>query len=218
MLIDARAYSAANIPMNLRAFLLHSDVPGNVAQWLALIPLAWLAILYLRGLRPGTAWWLLAGAFAVSWLADEWARHLPKDERYLASLVYPVSQTALIGAVLLPKRIYAWILLGALVLVGLVAAWLNEPQRPDMLLRTFAWFAVLAVILFRPELPRALRGSLFSYFGVGWVAWAAFVGYQHEGEIATWIWYLYHLSRLFGLLLFCQAAVRPYASLEVVAR
>jgi len=207
--------SPANIPGNFREFLLHSSVPANVAHWMALLPLAWLAVLYVKGLRPGVAWWLLGGAFAVSWLADTWALHLPTDDRYPPSLVYPVTQSALIGAVLLPRRRDAWCLLGALVLVGLVAAWLNEPRHPDMLLRTFAWFSVLAIILFRPELPRALRGSLFSYFGVGWVAWTAFVGYQHEGELATWMWYLYQLSRLFGLVLFCQAAVRPQAPLRV---
>lgn len=202
--------SLVNVPGNLEHFLVHSRVPGEIAHQMALVPLGWLALLYLRGVRPGTAWWLLASAFAVSWLADTWADIAP-HEAWAASLVYPVSQAALIGGVLMPRRRDAWAFLALLVVVGIVGALKQEHDGPDLMLRAVAFLGVFAIVWFRPELPASLRWCLFVYFGLGWVLWV-----YHVEDLRVATWYPYQVTRLFGLLLFCKAAVRPQASFRVV--
>ena len=163
---------------------------------MALVPLAWLGLLTAAGQSRDAAWWWLAGAFAVSWVADT-AAHWADPAR--VSLVYPVTQTALVGAVLLERRA-AGLLTALLVTVGLVAAWIGGL---DVLLRTVAWGAIVGIVWDRPALGR-LRVALLVSFGLGLVAWW---GYAVAPGWTSWG--VYQSVRAAGLLLFCWAAYQP---------
>jgi hypothetical protein len=177
---------------------------------MALLPLAWLVSLAVTGRRRDAAWWWLAGAFAVSWLADTAADLLPRNAGWVPSLIYPVAQTTIVAAVLLPRR-SAWWLLSALVAVGLAAAVHVSAQGPDILLRSVADLIVVAILAVRPELPNPLRLGLFIYFGLGWIAWML-----HAERLSLATWYPYQVCRLAGLILVSLAATHPTANLRVM--
>lgn len=178
--------------------------PFELAHFMALVPLAWLALLRSHGQRRGAAWWWLATAFAVSWLADTAAHWV---DPWQVSVVYPVSQAALVGAVFL-SRTDALRLLAALVCVGWFAA--IRPHRPDVLLHVVAWVAVVGVVYDRWALG-TLRVALFVYFGGGALAW---IGYAAWPGWASWI--VYQGTRAAGIALFCVAATRPAPTLRVL--
>jgi hypothetical protein len=163
---------------------------------MALLPALWLVGRTLRGFRPGAEWWWLAGAFAVSWLADTaalWA------DPWLVGLVYPVSQAAVIGAVLLDRRdakVLVWVLVGT----ALVAALWEHVQGPDVLVRTVAWLGLTGIAYERPALG-LLRTALLVSFGLGWLCWMAYAIAPGWGS-----WSSYQITRLAGLLLFCAAS------------
>jgi hypothetical protein len=182
----------------------------TVVWQFALIPLVALTVLRMLGNRRDAAYWWLAGAFAVSWLADAPVDHMPREFHWIPSAVYPVSQSALIGAVLLSRR-RAVALLGLLVAVGLVAAFWTGAKGPDILLHSVAFLAVVAIVADRPELPQRLQACLFVYFGLGWVAWLV-----HARWLVLATYYPYQAIRLAGLLLFCWAAMKPSPNLKIL--
>jgi hypothetical protein len=182
----------------------------TVAIAMGLLPLAFLGVLRARGQRRDVAWLWLAIAFAVSWLADVIADVLPVADRWIVSLVYPVSQTALVAAVLMTRR-HAVILLGVLVLAGCAAVLFNGVTGPDIVLRSVAWLSIVAIVIDRHELPTRLQWCLFVYFGIGWFAWLV-----HAQWLIVPTWYAYQTVRLAGLLLFCFAAMKPGPSLRLV--
>lgn len=184
----------------------------TVAIAMGLLPLAFLGLLRARGQRRDAEWTWLSTAFAVSWLADVVADVLPVRERWIPSLVYPISQTAIIGAVFLPRR-RATLLLGILVLTGCVTAIWHGVTGPDVVLRTVAWLVIVAIVADRPELPGRLQACLFVYFGAGWVLWLV-----HAEALVVATWYSYQSVRLSGLLLFCWAASSPGPRLRLVQR
>lgn len=172
---------------------------------MSLVPLFWLAWLHWRKREPGLAWWWLAGAFAVSWLADTGALWLSP---WLVGAVYPVSQAAIIGAVLL-SRSEAIELTIALVLIGILDVYANGITGPDILLRVTAWGAVTGILVPLRQLGR-LRAALLVYFGVGLLAWMYYVI-----EPAWLSWSLYQIVRAIGIAMFCWAAMRPQPRLRV---
>jgi hypothetical protein len=176
----------------------------DLAQNIALVPLFWLTWLWRRDrMMPDASWFWLAAAFAVSWLADAWAFVLPVELRWVPSLVYPVTQTALVGAVLLRRR-GAYELLAMLIVVGVASALLFGATGPDLLLRSLAWGGVVGIVIASPALPPRLRIALSVYFGLGLVVWLL-----HAAWLIVPTWYVYQGVRLAGLLLFCWAASRP---------
>jgi hypothetical protein len=178
------------------------------AYLLGIIPLAWLAWLAARGKCPDAAWWWLAGAYFVSFLADTAA--LMGVDPWLPSLVYPVSQAALIGAVLL-ERTQARTFVIVLVLTGLAAVlWLGVGS-PDVLVHTVAWLGVALVVYNRDALGR-LRTALLVSFGWGWLAW---VGYAIAPGWPAW--FAYQSVRAVGIGSFCMAAMNPTPRLKVLA-
>jgi hypothetical protein len=170
-------------------------VVSEVACEMALVPVVWLTGRTLRGYRPGAAYWWLAGAFAVSWLADT-AAHW--TDPWLVGLVYPVSQAALIGAVLL-DRSEATLLVWVLVWTAIAAALWEHVQGPDVLVRTVAWGSVTGLAYERPALGM-LRRALLVSFGLGWLCWLAYALAPGWSS-----WGAYQAVRLAGLLLFCAA-------------
>lgn len=167
----------------------------EVAHQMALLP--WLALVWVRPKEPAI-WWL-AGVFLVAWLAD-WGGHWNPT---LMSAVYPLSQAGLVAAVLLPRP-RAWLLVGLLTAFALACALIGQPN----LFRIAAWGSVTTILWFAPPLA-GLRWPLLLYFGLGLVAWLAFVA----GLPNSWL--VYQAVRLVGLLGFSFAVLWPRPVLRV---
>jgi membrane-bound metal-dependent hydrolase YbcI (DUF457 family) len=177
------------------------------AAWtLGLVPVAWLAWLARRGQRRDAAWWYLAGAFFVSWIADAFA--LAGAEPRLMSLVYPVSQASLVGAVLLERDDAVRFVL-ALVAVGIVAVLWRGVDTPDVFVRTVAW-ASIGIIAFDRDALGRLRLALLVAFGFGWLAW---IGYTVTPGWDSWL--CYQGVRALGAGTFCWAAWNPAPRLRI---
>lgn len=180
-------------------------VISEAAHEMAALPIVWLGWLHFRGREPGIAWWWLAGAFFVSWLADT-AAHFANP--WLGSQVYPVSQAALIGAVFLARRDVT-LLIVTLAVVGLVDVFWFGVGDFDIFLRTVAWLSIVGIVYPLWPLGR-LRGSLLVSFGIGWLCW---LGYAIDPGWTTWS--AYQLTRLAGIVLFCVAATSPLPHLKL---
>jgi len=185
-----------------------------------LVPLAWLGVLHWRGKKRDTAWWWIAGAFAVSWISDTAAQYMGASDRWLPSLVYPVSQAGMIGMVFL-NRVWSERIVVVLVAVAVAAAFVNDPKLPDVLLRTVAWGTV-AGVAWGVAMPGRLRASLLVSFGVALLCWIAFIAsWGTQGQLASSTFvaaWTYHLTRAIGLALFCWATMRavPHLRMAVV--
>lgn len=173
---------------------------AEIAHQIGAIPLVWLALLAVRGHQREPQWWTLAFAFFVSWLADS-AAHLMNP--WLLSIVFTVSQTALIGAVFL-NAVPAMVLATLLVAVGCLAVAIEGVTGPDAILSTVGALAVILCVWQSPQ--RRIRACLLVYFGLGQIAWLI-----HAKWLIVPTWYPYQAVRLVGLLLFCWACwnVRP---------
>jgi len=179
---------------------------AEVAHQIGAIPLLWLVYLATRGIQREPQWWYLALAFFISWLADTAAD--AGVNPWVMSIVFVVSQTALIGAVFL-RREPAVILTMALTVVGCLAVITQGVDGPDVILSTVAACAVVLMVWKHPA--RRARLCLLVYFGLGQIAWIV-----HARWLIVPTWYPYQLCRLAGLLLFCYASwnVRPSLSLR----
>jgi len=178
----------------------------EVAHQMALVPLAWLVLLHARGQRRDPGWWWIAAAFGVSWLADTAAHFV---DPWVISIAFPVSQTAIVGAVLLLHRRDKVILLLTLVAVGMVAVALQGVHGPDVLLSTVASGAAAGIAWQRREIGR-LAVALIVAFGATAIAW---LGYAIAPGWPTYL--VYHVARAVGIALFCWAALRPGPSLRI---
>lgn len=170
------------------------------AWWLGLVPL----VLVAATKAPKAFWWL-AGAFAISWLADTITFFTVQP--WWTSRVYVVSQAALVCAVFLPRK-EALGLLVFLVLAGLCAIAL-EPKGPELPLHLVAWG--LAAGIAEDEAPLLLKRSLVAYFGLGALAWLFYVslGLEH-----SW-WLAYQSTRVLGIGLFGYACWHPTPQLRL---
>lgn len=177
---------------------------SQVASNMALLPLGWLV---LKGRKLDIAWWLLAGAFAVSWLADTAANWF---DPWIIGAVYPVSQAAIVAAVFLDRRNTLKLIL-ILLLVGVVDVFWKGVDSPDILLRTVAWLSIVGIAYPLKQLG-TLRVSLLVSFGVGWLAW---MWYAMNPGWPSWIGY--QSVRLVGILLFCWAATSPLPRLRIIS-
>lgn len=179
---------------------------SELATWIGLIPLICLATLWWNGEQRDAAYWWLAVAFGVSWLADMAALVI---DPFTVSLVYPISQTGLIAAVFLSKR-GARILVLGLLGIGAVAAMIHEPGKPDFLLHACAWAMIVAMVEDINALP-TIRAALLIYFGLGLLAWASYV------IIPGWTsWLFFQSCRAVGLGIFCYAAVHVRPALHIL--
>lgn len=177
----------------------HLPVISLVAWGLGLVPL-----LCVAATKAPKAYWWLAGAFAVSFLAD--ASALLTAAPHWVSRVYVVSQAALVGAVFLDRPDALWTL-AALVFLGLVGVFL-QPAGPELFTHTCAWG--LVALLAYEIAPQPLRRSLLVYFGWGLLAWAAYV------MVPGWpSWLAYQGTRLVGIALFGYACWKPAPELRL---
>lgn len=177
----------------------------EIVHQMALLPFLWLAWLHFRGERRDVAWWWLAGAFFVSWLADTAAHWMAP---FLVSPVYLVSQASIIGFVFLSRR-KALTLIVVLVAVGIAAILWRGVDSPDVLFHTVAWLSVVGIVYPLRQLGR-LRYSLLIYYGAGWLCW---LGYAINPGWFSWSGY--QLTRLLGIAMFCWAASSPLPHLKL---
>ena len=161
------------------------------ATALGLVPLLAVAVR-----RPkGSAWWWLAAAFGVSFVADVGALALGHG---LTSQVYPVAQSGIFALVLAPASVAVPVIGLALAAAGASITW-REAAGLDFLLHAVAWGST-AVLAYRYVIPGALRTSLLVGFGGGLGAWAGFV--LESG----WFWWLsYQVTRALAAGWFCAA-------------
>lgn len=128
----------------------------EVAHWSALAPLAYLA---LRGRGAPTAYWLVAGAFACSFVGDTAA--LLMGGSWAAEPYYLAAQYALFllavfsdGAARVIAPIVLYVGVGTLLYFGMVRY--NTPEQYEAFMRW--WYPY--------------QGTRLASFGLfGWVAW-----------------------------------------------
>lgn len=183
----------------------------ELAYLLGAIPVLWLAGLRLRGRSVDVAYWWLASAFAVSFVADSVARFLTADPRWLVSLVYPVSQAALVGVVFL-ARVEAAQFVVALVIVAIVDLLWHGAAPVPLLLPTVAWLGASSLVVDRWALG-TLRTALLVSFGLGTLTWWGYAGWPGWTS-----WLLYQGVRALGVALFCIAASNPVPRLRLARR
>lgn len=161
---------------------------------MALVPLVWCALR--RERRP--EWWWLAGAFAISWVADTMAHF---SDPWIPAAVYPMSQAAMVGTIFLPRG-KAMLLVTVLGIAGIVGVAGEGVTGPDLLLQTVSFGSVVGIVW--PLAPSRLRTTLLVAFGLGWLAW---VGYLLNPGWATWGFY--QAVRAVSLGMFCWANRSP---------
>lgn len=184
---------------------------SEVAHWLGALPLAWVGILWLRGRRIDSAFIWLTLAFFVSWVADSAAHWV---DPWLVGIVYPVTQAVFVACAFL-RREDALAFLAVLVGAGVATMATRGADGPDVLLRTVAWLGIVGIVIDRWALGR-LRAALLVYFGLGTLAWFAFVLWGQVDPLYR-PWYAMQAVRLVGILLFCSAVVQHGPRLRVRA-
>ena len=166
---------------------------------LGAVPLVALGVMHRAGRPRDAGWWGIAGAFAVSFLADLASLVVGHP---LVSQVYPVTQAALIAAVLLPSRPLVESVIALFLCAAAGSIVVRQAAGLDVLLHTIAWGGI-ALIAY-DQLPKgALRSALVYGFGLGVVAWWAFVAVP-----GWWTWGAFQLTRVFAVGGFTLAAWR----------
>lgn len=164
---------------------------------MGLLPLIWVTAWTSAGRIADRRTWLLALAFAVSWVADgvsHWTGTFPVGP------VYVVIQSGLIVAAFAPRVGWRF----GMVLLGASALALTrfDLTQPDIFVHTVAWLGLLAVTW---PLASPFRLTLALAFGLGTLAWW---GYCLRPGWASWL--VYQGVRAVSLLSFCWAS--RYAS------
>jgi hypothetical protein len=184
------------------------ELVSAAATAIGAIPIVCLVVLAARRRDRDVAWWWLAAAFAVSAIADVAARGL---NPWIVSHLYPVSQAALVGAVLLDRPRAVRFLVVLVVVATATAVW-HVGDGPDVVLRTVAWLPLAVMAWHRRELDGWLRASLLTAFGVAWVAWLGYVVWP-----GWWSWGVYQGVRLVSVCLFARAVwSSPYPPLRLL--
>lgn len=178
----------------------------QVTWHMALLPVLVLLSLHQSGAKRDVAYWWIAGAFAVSWVADALAHVV---DPHVTTLCYPIVQSAIIGAVLLRQRegrqfVYVSVLCGLFAIVFLPSY--------DVLLRTVAWSAVTVMAMQARRQIGLTSLALTTSFGVGLVSWYL---YNLTPSFETWA--VYQAVRALGLFIFCAACCARVPVLRVQA-
>lgn len=174
---------------------------------MALLPLLWLSIQHGRGRSSGLAWWWIACAYAISWLADNAAHVI---DPWTINRIYPVSQAAIIGAVFL-CRLDALRFTLTLMTVGIVCIFVSGMAFPDICTHTVAWLTIVGIVWDRWALGW-LRSTLIISFGLGLIG---YIAYAYWPSWPTWT--LYHSIRLIGMFWFCWASVHTTTRLNLIS-
>lgn len=172
------------------------DWLGGSAQCLGLVPALTLLTLRRAGRVVPSAWWWMAWAFAVSFVADAASLVLTHP---LVSQTYPVTQAALFLLILLPQA-EAVAVIGGLLAVAAGSLWLRQGEGLDFPLHAVAWgsIAVAAWHVLRPGWLRAALGMGFAALVVAWAGYVAVPGW--------WTWGGFQMVRAMQAAAFAVAA------------
>lgn len=164
------------------------------------LPLLWLAWLHVRGHRRARAWWVMASAFGVAWVANLFGFIGRFDE---ASQTYPVLLAALFAMTMLP-RWGAAILTTGLFWTAVFSIAVRHGIGFDVWLHVLA-FGSTAVVA-DLTLPRSrLRATLTWGFAALAVLWPLSV-HLTAWPLATYL--AYHGAWVVLVLAWCDAAWR----------
>jgi hypothetical protein len=136
---------------------------------IGILPALWLGVLWASGRKVGSAWWWMAAAFGVSFVADllaEWLGHPA------VSQVYPTAQAVLFLFVLVPRGV-AIRLSGLLLFISGLSLGLRQGLGLDVALHATAWGGV-AVVADAVLAPSRLREALVWGFALLTLAWVWF--------------------------------------------
>lgn len=171
---------------------------GELAHLVGILPLLVLLVAALAGKSYPPSWWLMAGAFGVSWVAD-FAAHYASPT--LVSQTYPVFQA---GLALLAVRSKAILPAMAVVAaVGVASVLWRHGTGFDLALRLTAGGMVAGIAWNR--LSGWFRAAVSTGFGATAIAWAA---YAADPGWATWG--AYQAIRAAAVVLFGIAAWRDH--------
>jgi hypothetical protein len=148
---------------------------GVIAHGLGAVPLAWLALLAVRGYRVDAAWWWMAVAFGVSFAADVASLVVGHP---LVSQTYPVLQGAVFTLALVPSR-YAVRVIAAFFVAAAVSVTIRHAAGLDVLLHVVSWGFVAAFAVNR--VPALAWG--FAALCVAWLAYVAWPGWWTWGAM-----------------------------------
>lgn len=167
---------------------------GYAALAVGAVPLAWCASL--RRIEP--AWWWMAAAFGVSFVADALSLVVGHT---VVSQVYPVAQAALFLAVLVERPAALYWIGGLLAVAGASLAY-RLGEGLELPLHAVAWLAVAvtAVLSLRPSLLRNTLGAGFAALTLAW-AW-----FYREPTFAAWG--TFQAVRVGVTVAWCVAATR----------
>ena len=165
----------------------------EAAHAIGAIPAAYLLVLGIGGRTVDAAYWWLALAFGVSFVAD-WAAHWVDPA--LVSQVYLVTQAALFAAVLIPSRpVLEWAV-WLLLFTASLSVVARQGEGLDVLLHVVAFGSVSGLAWMLGA------GRLRLVLGVGFAALAvAWCGYAYAPSLATWGGY--QVTRLAIAVAFC---------------
>lgn len=175
----------------------------ELAHIQGIVPVLYVAMRDRQGYKTGAEWWWMGVAFSVSFVADSAAHWVSP---LLVSLVYPLSQAALFGAIVILDVKKKWGFLMLLLLAGLFSVLARGVLKPDYILTTVA-FGGLSIVLYPLRSLGVLRLALLGYFGLGVAYWGLYCAWP-----STTSYLLFQGSRLLGISLFCYAASRPVRS------
>jgi hypothetical protein len=169
---------------------------GILTATLGAVPLLFLSGMRRRGKPVSPAYWWMAGGFAVSFVADVFGA---AGWHPIASQTYPVSQAALVSRPMLTQR--WWVLYVALLLTAASASvvW-RDGLGMDVALRVVA-FGGVAVMGWRLAVERTLETALLVYFGLGLLAWLAYLAMP-----GWWTYLGMQGTRVVGIAYWCRAA------------
>lgn len=168
--------------------------------WLAFalgaVPLACLLVVHFRGGWRERSWWLMAVAFAVSFVADALSLVVGHG---MMSQVYIFSQAALFAYVLAGQRVA--VTFGALLLASAGASIaLRHGEGLDVVLHTVAWGGVAG--LANGSAHKAAPVLAYGFAGLV-LAWWGYVAYR-----TTEWWYVFQAVRLALTVGWCVAVAR----------
>lgn len=165
----------------------------------ALLPLIAMMVL---GRKVGAAWWLLAVAFAMSWVGDSFAFYL--DGAWAASYSWLPVQFALALVAFLSEPMYRLVAFVGVLLLTVTSIQISAPG-PEWVLTLGASAALMAVA------QGPLTWPVMVYFGFGSLAYLVMV--SEIGGAFLPAWYAYQGCRMVAYALFLGLLVRERRSL-----
>jgi hypothetical protein len=173
----------------------------DVAHQIGLIPIALLLLLRRNASRP---LWLVAFAFAISWIGDS-VSHYTGGSWAPTYFWLPLQFALVLWAVLPKEGRLMWM---AVLLFTTALSWLLTGPSPEWLVSVLASVVVLVYAREQMAIP------LWIYFGAGTAAYCWMIASIGDGDIMAQ-WYLYQSCRLLAFIAFGWIALsRPHVAVD----